>query len=75
MFEVWAEKEKLLGNMSLQLAISSYLHVAFVFDLKYPQGAQTLGDILQRKLPIMEMIVEQGRGEVCRLPRRNTSST
>ena len=49
-FEVWAEKEKLLGNMSLQLAISSYLHVAFVFDLKYPQGAQTLGDILQRKV-------------------------
>ena len=35
-FELWCESSKLLGNMSLSTAIASFLHLAFVFDLKYP---------------------------------------
>ena len=35
MFEVWVEGQKLLGNLSLAYAIASYLHLVFVFDLKY----------------------------------------
>ena len=36
MFEVWCEKRKLLGNLDMAEAIASFLHLAFVFDLKYP---------------------------------------
>ena len=36
-FEVWAENQKILGNLNLVTAISSFLHLAFAFNLKYPQ--------------------------------------
>ena len=37
MFEVWVDKTKLLGNLSLTQAIASFLHLAFVFDLQFPK--------------------------------------
>ena len=37
MFEVWVENKKLFGNLSLAHALASFLHLAFVFDLKYPK--------------------------------------
>ena len=43
------EEEKLLGNLSLSAAISSLIHLVFIFDLKYNRDSQTLADILQRK--------------------------
>ena len=72
MFELWVECDKLIGNLSLSSSIAAFLHLSFVFDLKYPkvwfghiltklvnyftclvlQGAQTLADILQRKLAV-----------------------
>ena len=61
--ELWVENGKLLGNLSLSTAISSYLHLCFSFDLKYPkvgdsqfkkgikfsllQGAETISDLIQ----------------------------
>ena len=32
---MWVETKKLLGNLSLPVAIASFLHVCFVYDLKY----------------------------------------
>ena len=34
-FEVWVEHEKLIGNLSLSVAIATFFHLAFTFDLKY----------------------------------------
>ena len=34
-FELWVDKQKLMCNLSLVQAISSLLHLSFVFDLKY----------------------------------------
>lgn len=63
MFEVHVEKQRILSNLDLSSAIASLLHLAFVFNIKYPkvmlyirfifsntlfQESQTLGDILQR---------------------------
>jgi hypothetical protein len=48
-FELWVEQERLLGNLSLAAAVSSLLHLVFVFDLKYNKSAETLADILQRR--------------------------
>ena len=36
-FEVWAEKTRLLDNLNMPQAIAGLLHLAFVFDLKYPE--------------------------------------
>ena len=36
-FELWVEEKKLLGNLGLSGAIAAFLHLAFVFDLKYPK--------------------------------------
>ena len=36
-FEVHAEKEKLLGNLDLAEAIACFLHLVFVFNLEYPK--------------------------------------
>jgi hypothetical protein len=36
-FELHAEKEKLIGNMDLPTAIAALLHLAFVVNLKYPK--------------------------------------
>ena len=48
-FELWVEKEKLFGNMSIIESIASFLHLAFVFDLCYPKAAETMCDIIQRR--------------------------
>lgn len=37
MFELWVDKTKVLGNLSITQAIASFLHMAFVFDLHYPK--------------------------------------
>ena len=36
-FEVIVDKERVLGNLTFPQAIASLLHIAFVFNLKYPQ--------------------------------------
>ena len=36
-FEVWCERSRLLGPMDMFEAIASFLHLAFVFNLKYPK--------------------------------------
>ena len=35
-FELWADKSKLTGDLSITKAISAFLHLAFVFGLNYP---------------------------------------
>ena len=47
-FELWVEHSKLLVNLDLIEVIASFLHLAFVFGLEYPQDANTVADILQR---------------------------
>ena len=36
-FEVHVEKERLMDSLELPEAIAGVLHLAFVFDLKYPK--------------------------------------
>ena len=36
-FELWADKAKLLGNMTLSAAITAFLQLCFVFNLTYPK--------------------------------------
>ena len=36
-FELWCEKRKLIGELDLAEAIAAFIHLAFVFDLKYPK--------------------------------------
>ena len=48
-FELWVEKEKVFGDMSMTGSIASFLHLAFVFDLRYPKAAETMCDIIQRR--------------------------
>ena len=36
-FEIWVDKSKLIGNLSLHSAIATFIHVAFIFNLKYPK--------------------------------------
>ena len=36
-FELWAEGKRILHNMDLADALSAFLHLAFTFNLKYPQ--------------------------------------
>ena len=38
-FELWCEQKLLLRNLDMSQAIASFLHLAFVFDLKYPQAS------------------------------------
>jgi len=47
-FELWVEKECIMGNMGLATSISSFLHLVFCFNLKYPKTAETVCDFLQR---------------------------
>ena len=37
MFEVHAEKEKIIGNLDFPTAIAAFLHLCFVVNLKYPK--------------------------------------
>ena len=34
-FEVWADNEKLLVNLGLSTAVAAFLHICFIFDLKF----------------------------------------
>ena len=36
-FELWVEGAKLVGNLTITEAVASFLHLSFVFDLKYPE--------------------------------------
>ena len=47
-YKLWAEKELLMSGMDLPAAIASFIHLAFVFDLKYPAESEVLAEILQR---------------------------
>ena len=38
-FELWCEQNLLLRNLDMSQAIASFLHLSFVFDLKYPQAS------------------------------------
>ena len=35
-FEIWCEKRKVYGDLGMAKAVTGFLHLAFVFDLKYP---------------------------------------
>jgi len=48
-FEVWVDKMKVLGELTLVQGIASFLHLAFSFNLQYPKESQTVADIWQRK--------------------------
>lgn len=37
MFELFADKSKLLGNLDLPTAITAFLELCFVFNLRYPK--------------------------------------
>ena len=36
-FELWVDCQKLLGNLNFVTAISSFVHLCFVFGLQYPK--------------------------------------
>ena len=36
-FELWVDYQKLLGNLNFVTAISSFVHLCFVFGLEYPK--------------------------------------
>ena len=38
-FELWCEQKLLLRNLDMSQAIASFLHLSFVFVLKYPQAS------------------------------------
>merc|ERR1712096_364007 len=48
-FELYVEKVKLMGNLSITESIAAFLHLAFIVDLQYPKEAQTVCDIVQRR--------------------------
>ena len=48
-FEVWGDGEKLLGNLSLSTAIAAFLHVSFVFNMKYPKVITLLLSFFEHK--------------------------
>ena len=39
-FELWCERKKLLGDLDMAEAVAAFIHLAFVFDLKYPKVIQ-----------------------------------
>ena len=36
-FEIGCEKRKVYGDLGMAEAVAGFLHLAFVFDLKYPK--------------------------------------
>ena len=36
-FELWVEKECIMGNMGIATSIASFFHLVFCFNLKYPK--------------------------------------
>ena len=49
MFEIWADRQKLLNGQDLMSALASYFELCFVFQLEYPRECQTVVNILQHK--------------------------
>ena len=49
LFEIWADRHKLLGGQDLMSAMASYFELCFVFQLEYPRQSQTVINILQHK--------------------------
>ena len=47
-FEIWVEKQRILEQLDMAQCIASFLHLVFIFDLKFPAKAQTVCDFLQR---------------------------
>ena len=49
MFEIWCEKRKLYGDLSMAEAIAGFLHLAFTVDLKYPSVSimGSMGEIFE----------------------------
>ena len=39
-FELWVEHSRLLGNLDIVTAIAAFMHLCFVFDIKYPKVRQ-----------------------------------
>ena len=50
-YELWADKEKLLDGRDLYSTVASYFELAFVFQLVYPKEAQTVITLMQLKVP------------------------
>ena len=49
-FDIIVERKSVLQDIEdLPSAIASYVHIAFILNMKYPKTAETLCDILQRK--------------------------
>ena len=42
------EKQRILEQLDMAQCIASFLHLVFIFDLKFPEKAQTVSDFLQR---------------------------
>ena len=36
-FELWADRAKLMSNLSITQSLSAFLHLSFIFDLQYPK--------------------------------------
>ena len=36
-FELWADKAKLISNLSITQSLAAFLHLSFIFDLQYPK--------------------------------------
>jgi hypothetical protein len=49
-FEVHAELKPFLTGLNFNEAISSFLHVAFIGNLRYPENAEAVAVWLQRKV-------------------------
>ena len=47
-YELWAESNKLIGNMDLVTALAAFYHLCFIFSLRYPPEGQTVADLIQR---------------------------
>ena len=49
-FELYVEKGRILERLDLAGSISALLHLVFAFNIKYPKGAETVCDFLQREV-------------------------
>ena len=50
MFELWADKVKILGAQDLISCLVSFFELCFSFQLRYGKGAQITCEIIQRKV-------------------------
>ena len=50
MFELWADRVKILEPQDLLSALSSFYELAFCFQLQYAKEAQTVCNIIQLRI-------------------------